>query len=76
MRSVSKFPLGPLPWTLAEPMGTLKKTSNATLLHKLEGTVEPMERVSVIMQWSLMEWHMSNSLKSPTKPLANFIRIC
>jgi len=27
-------------------MGTLKKTSKATLLHKLEGPVEPLERVS------------------------------
>ena len=46
MRSVFKFPLGPLPWELAEPMGTLKKTSKALLLHKLEGLVEPLERVS------------------------------
>ena len=45
MRSVFKFPLGPLPWALAEPMGTSKKTSKATLLHKLEGPVEPLERV-------------------------------
>ena len=50
-------------------MGTLKKTSKATLLHKLEGPVEPLERVSgdYAMVFSLMEWHMSNSLKSPTK---------
>ena len=46
MRSVFKFPLGPLPWALAEPVGTLKKTSKATFLHKLEGPVEPLERVS------------------------------
>ena len=46
MRSIFKFPLGPLPWALAEPMGTLKKTSKATFLHKLEGPVEPLERVS------------------------------
>ena len=46
MRSVFKFPLGPLPWALAEPMGTLKKTSKATFLHKLEGPVEPLEKVS------------------------------
>ena len=46
MRSVFKFPLGPLPWALAEPIGTLKKTSKATLLHNLEGLVEPLARVS------------------------------
>ena len=46
MRSVLKFPIGPLPWALAEPMGPLKKTFKATLLHKLEGPVEPLERVS------------------------------
>ena len=46
MRSVFKFPLGPLPWALVEPMGTMKKTSKATLLHNLEGPVEPLERVS------------------------------
>ena len=37
MRSVFKFPLGLLPWSLAEPIGTMKKTSKAALLHKLEG---------------------------------------
>ena len=45
MRSVFKFPLGPLPWSLAEPIGTLKKTSKAALLHQLEGKVEPIENV-------------------------------
>ena len=46
MRSVFKFPLGPLPYSLAEPIGTLKKTSKAVLIHKLEGTVEPIENVT------------------------------
>ena len=27
LRQVFKFPLGPRPWSLAEPLGTLKKTS-------------------------------------------------
>ena len=35
MRVVFEFPLGPLPWSLAEPLGSLKKTSKASLLHKL-----------------------------------------
>ena len=46
MRSVFKFPLGPLPWSLAEPIETLKKTSKAALLHKLEGLMETIENVS------------------------------
>ena len=46
MRSVLQFPPGPLPWGFSEPMGALKRRSKATLLHKLEDPVEPLERVS------------------------------
>ena len=46
MRVVSKFPLGPLPWSLAESLGSLKKTSKASLLHKLEGKVESLESLN------------------------------
>ena len=46
LREVFKFPLGPMPWSLAESLGTLKKTSKAAFLHKLEGTVEPIVNVS------------------------------
>ena len=46
IRSVFNFPLGPLPWSLAEPIGTLKNTSKAALLHKLESPVETIENVS------------------------------
>ena len=46
MRAVFEFPLGPLPWSLAEPLGFLKKTSKASLLHKLEGNVEPLESLN------------------------------
>ena len=35
-------PLGPLPMSLAEAEGTLKKTPNSVLLHKLEKDVEPV----------------------------------
>ena len=45
MRSIFQFPLGPLPWSLAEPIGSLKKTSKAALLHKLEGKVHPIESI-------------------------------
>ena len=46
MRSVFKFPLESLPWSLAEPIGTLNKTSKAALLHKLEGLMKTIENVS------------------------------
>lgn len=42
LKATFKFPLSSIPWSIAEPTGTLKKTSKATLLHKLEGQVEPM----------------------------------
>ena len=35
-----------MPWSLAEPLSKLKKTSKAALLHKLEETVEPIVNVS------------------------------
>ena len=42
-RSIFKFPLGPLPWALAEPSGELKETSKASLLHKTESKLEPLD---------------------------------
>ena len=45
-RVVFESPLGPLPWSLAEPLGSLKKTSKASLLHKLEGKVESVESLN------------------------------
>ena len=45
-RVVFESPLGPLPWSLAEPLGSLKKTSKASLLHKLEGKVESLESLN------------------------------
>lgn len=45
MRSIFQFPLGLLPWSLANPLGSLKKTSKSSLLHKLEGKIEPIESI-------------------------------
>ena len=42
LRLVFKFPFGPLPWSLAEPIGT----SKPTFLHKPEGKVGPIENLS------------------------------
>ena len=35
LKPVFQFPLGPLPWSLAEPIGTLKKTSKVSLLEDM-----------------------------------------
>ena len=47
MRDVLSYPLGPLPWSLASPQGTLIKTDKAKLLHILEDEVAPLENVPV-----------------------------
>ena len=46
LRLVFKFPLCPLSWSLAVPIGTLKKTSKVALLHKLGGKLESIENLS------------------------------
>ena len=40
LKSLFSYPLGPLPMSLAEADGTLKKTPKSVLLHKLEKDVE------------------------------------
>ena len=42
LKSLFSYPLGPLPMSLAEVDGTLKKTPKSVLLHKLEKDVEPV----------------------------------
>lgn len=49
MKEVLKHPLGPIPWSLANVDGTLKKTNKAALARKLEAKAAPahdMERPS------------------------------
>ena len=36
------YPLGSLPWSLAGPVGELRKTNKVSLLHKLEKGVKPL----------------------------------
>ena len=43
LRSIFKFPLGSLPWALAEPSGGWKKTLKNSLLHKIESKMESLE---------------------------------
>ena len=43
LKSVFCYPLGILPWSLADAMGTLKKTPKTSLFHKLEGKTDPLE---------------------------------
>ena len=40
MSEVLAHPLGPLPWTLANPDGTLRKTKEATLAKELQKNVQ------------------------------------
>ena len=42
LQPLFSYPLGAVPLSLAQPDGTLNKTNKATLLHKLEGKVEPV----------------------------------
>lgn len=46
MSSVLAHPLGPLPWSLGNCDGTLKKTSKATLARKLENNVSLAEVIA------------------------------
>ena len=45
MGDVLCHPLGPLPWALANPDGTMKKTNKAILAKHLEQKVSPAEEV-------------------------------
>ena len=45
MKEIFAFPLGPVPWALADSMATLKKTNEAILMHELEKNAEPNEEV-------------------------------
>ena len=40
-----KYPLGPLPLSLAEPDGTLKKTVKLSLIHKFEEDIDPVKTI-------------------------------
>ena len=42
MRQVMSFPIGPVPWSLACPDGSLVKTAKAKLLHFLEEDSQPL----------------------------------
>ena len=46
MRVLFEFPLGTLPWSLAEAPRSMKKISEASFLHKVEGNVESLENLN------------------------------
>lgn len=46
MRDVFCHPLGPLPWSLANADGTIKKTNKSVLASHLESKVQPAEQIS------------------------------
>ena len=45
MHEVFNHPLGPLPWSLANVDGTMKKTNKAALSKHIENTVDPAETI-------------------------------
>ena len=45
MQQVLKHPLGPLPWALANPDGTMRKTNKAVLARNLEKRVTPADTI-------------------------------
>ena len=45
LKLVFEYPLGPLPLSLAEPDGTLKKTVKSSLMHKFEQDLDPVTSV-------------------------------
>lgn len=53
MKVVLEHPLGPAPWSLANDMGTLKKTNKSALARKLETNAAPAEEIP---RPSSMEW--------------------
>ena len=63
MQDVLKYPLGPLPWSLATPDGTPAKTTKATLLHILEGKAEAVKEVPASAVWIIDEMALLQSLK-------------
>ena len=45
LQPLFSYPVGTIPLSLAQPDGTLNKTNKVTLLHKLEGKVEPISEI-------------------------------
>lgn len=46
MKVVFTYPLGPLPWSLADPYGLLRKTSKAKLVQQLQQLITVTEKYS------------------------------
>lgn len=44
MKTVSTFPLGPLPWSLADPYGLPRKTHKSKISQQLERCIEVTEK--------------------------------
>ena len=45
LKEVFRFPLGPIPWSLAETNGSLNKTTKSSLMHHLEKGVALQQNV-------------------------------
>lgn len=55
MKTVFTFPLGPLPWWLADPYGLPRKTNKSNISQQLERRIEGTERypenATIIFDW-------------------------
>ena len=49
VKEIFVFPLGPVPWALADSMGTLKKTNKAILMHDLEKMQSQMKNTCTVI---------------------------
>ena len=68
LRDVLKYPLGPLPWSLAAVDGSLCKTDKSKLLDSLTQQVEPAEDVPPTAAWIVDGMAVLQSLNDiPTK---------
>ena len=43
LKDVFRYPLGPLPWSLSDAYGLMRKTNKTQLLRLLEKNVDPLE---------------------------------
>ena len=76
MQDVLKYPLGPLPWSIANPDGALAKTTKATLLHTLDRKAEAAEVVPSSAMWILDGMALLQALRSAPGHSASWPSSC
>ena len=51
MQNVLKYELGPIPWSIAAPDGTVAKTVKSKIVEVLEKDAQPMEQDQEFFVW-------------------------